>query len=266
LHHCRLEIPGLDSRLLLRTHALGDTCVSGRIREHHIWEPYETALVVRFLKAGDVFLDAGANIGYYTVLASAIVGSGGKVIAYEPDEDNFRLLCESLSLNQAVNVIPVMAAVSDYDGSGRLHLSLDNSGDHRLFDSADGRPSREIPVIHAGRHLRSVTGRVNFIKIDTQGSEYRVLNGLKDIVRENRDHLTLMMEFWPYGLRRSGASASELLDLLESFDMTWRLIDHCGRQLWLVQPDFLRLWAEETDADPANEGFINLLFSNCREE
>lgn len=264
--HSRLEIPGLDSRLLLRTHARDDACVSGRIREHHIWEPYETELVVNLLQPGDVFLDIGANIGYYTVLASALVGSGGAVIAYEPDEDNFRLLRENLALNRAVNVIAVQAAVSDYDGSGYLYLSPDNKGDHRFYDSGDGRRRSGTPVINAGRHLRPVTGRVNFIKIDTQGSEYRILNSLKDIVLENRDHLTMMVEFWPRGLRRSGASGRELLDLLESFDMNWRLIDHCGRKLWPVQPDFMRLWAEETDADAANEGFINLLMTSGREE
>ncbi|MEW6077748.1 MAG: FkbM family methyltransferase [Thermodesulfobacteriota bacterium] len=266
MHPIRLDIPGLNSRLILGTHDRYDTCVSRQIREHRIWEPYETGLVVRFLKPGDVFLDIGANIGYYTVLAAAIAGNSGKVIAYEPDDENYRLLCENLCLNRALNVIPVQAAVSDRDGSGHLFLSPDNKGDHRLYDSGDGRGSREIPVIHAGRHLRSITDRVNFIKIDTQGSEYRILNGLKDIILENRDHLTLMVEFWPWGLRQSGASGNELLDLLESFDMTWLHIDHFGRKLWPVSPDFLRLWSDETDTDIGNEGFINLLLSNCREE
>jgi FkbM family methyltransferase len=240
--------------------------VSHQIQKHRIWEPYETSLLVNHLKPGDVFLDIGANIGYYTILASAIVRDSGLVIAYEPDEENFRLLCENLALNHAVNVRPFHAAVSDYDGHGNLYLSRDNKGDHRLYDSGDGRCCRKAAVINAGDHLRSVTGQVNFIKIDTQGSEYSILRGLKGIVLENKHHLTMMVEFWPYGIRLSGASGGELLDLLESFDMRLNLIDHLNSQLWPVTPDFLRLWVAETEADVFNQGFINLLITSCKED
>jgi len=84
--HSRLEIPGLDSQLILRTHERSDICVSRQIRENHIWEPYETTLLVSRLKPGNVFLDIGANIGYYTILASAVVKDTGRVVAYDPEE------------------------------------------------------------------------------------------------------------------------------------------------------------------------------------
>ena len=261
----RLDIPGLDGRLLLRTHGQADSCISQQIQSHGIWEPYETALLIDHLKAGDVFLDIGANIGYYTLLASAVVKRGGVVIACEPDTENCRLLRENLALNRVDNVIVFHAAVSDYTGSGRLYLSPDNKGDHRLYDCGDGRSNCQARVIN-GDCLRDVMGRVDFIKIDTQGSEYNILKGLESIILENKSHLRMILEFWPYGLRMSGASAGQFLDLLESFDMDVSIIDHYGRQLWPAGINGVRTWSEEVAADPSNQGFINLWITPCREE
>ncbi len=262
----RLDIPGIDCGLLLQTHEQTDTGVSRHIREHRIWEPYETSLLLDYLKPGHVFLDIGANIGYYTILASVIVGKNGMVFAYEPEAENFRLLSENITLNQADNVVPVQAAVSDFDGCGHLYQSPDNQGDHRMYDSGDGRCSRKARVINAGDHLRSKVNRVDFIKIDTQGSEYHILTGLRDIILTNRGHLTMIVEFWPYGLRLSGSSGRKLVDRLASFDMDLHIIDHTGHQLCPVEPDLLRLWADETDRDLSNQGFINLLVTPRREK
>lgn len=253
----RLEIPGLDSRLIMRTHDQVDLCLSRQIQARKIWEPYETSLVVTHLKSGDVFLDIGANIGYYTLLASAIVKDDGIVVACEPDEANFRLLCENLSLNQLDNVIVVQAAVSDYDGSGHLFISPDNKGDHRLYNSGDSRVKTTVEVIN-GRRLGTVSDRVDFIKIDTQGAEYHILRGLENIVTANKRHLKMIVEFWPFGLRMAGASGHQLLDVLAAFDMNMRIIDHYSHQLWPVDTEALRSWVDEVDADLSNQGFINL--------
>jgi FkbM family methyltransferase len=240
----------------MRTHAQADLCVSRQIQASKIWEPYETSLVINHLKAGDIFLDIGANIGYYTILASAIVKESGIVIACEPDEANFKLLCENLSLNQVDNVIAVQAAVSDYEGSGHLYMSPDNMGDHRLYSSGEKRVKTPIEVID-GRRLKSLSDRVDFIKIDTQGAEYHILRGLEDIVFDNKRHLKMIVEFWPFGLRMSGASGQQLLDVLTSFGMNMSIIDHYSHQLWPAGIDILRSWVNEVDADGANQGFIN---------
>lgn len=261
----RIDIPGLDSRLIMRTHGRADSCVSKQIQQNRIWEPYETSLVLDHLKAGHVFLDIGANIGYYTIIASAIVRDAGLVIACEPDETNCRLLFENLALNHADNVIVFQAAVSDYNGQGQLYLSPENKGDHRLFDCDGGRLSRKIKVI-SGKHLASVTERIDFIKIDTQGAEYHILKGIKDIVFKNRRHLIMIVEFWPYGLRMAGTSGNRMLDVLASFKMPLNIIDHLSHQLWPVDIEALRSWVDEVDRDVNNQGFINLWVTPCREE
>lgn len=253
-----LDIPGVNSPIRLHLHGPADACLSRQIREHGIWEPYETSLVVGRLKKGDVFLDIGANIGYYTVLAATLVGKKGLVVAYEPDAENYALLMRNLSANRVTNARCFQAAMADYTGEGRIYLAEANRGDHRLYDPGEPRECRSAAVVHGGDHLSDITDRVDFIKIDTQGAETAVIRGLKKVIRANRHHLSMIVEFWPHGLRRAGSSGAELLSILCDFDMPFYLIDHIGYRLMPVSPDFLGLWVDQTDADPENQGFINL--------
>ena len=92
-----LRIPGVQTPLQLHVHGQADRFVSRRIREEGIWEPYETTLVLAALQPGDVFVDVGANIGYFPVIAAGRVGSSGAVLAFEPDPDNYRLLQQHLA-------------------------------------------------------------------------------------------------------------------------------------------------------------------------
>lgn len=255
----RLDIPGMKRRLRLHVHQKGDGCVSRQIREEGIWEPYETMLFLKYLKPGGVFLDIGANLGYYTILGATAVGNRGRVIAYEPDRANFALLEKNLELNQINNVSAFAVAVSDYSGGADMYLSPDNRGDHRLYDSGDGREQVAARVVNGGEHLRALTSRVDFIKIDTQGSEFHIVKGLRDIIRENSQHLVMVLEFWPYGLRLAAASGEGLLDLLADFNLAIYIIDHLGHRLLPVSRDCLRKWVRDTEADPGNEGFMNLL-------
>ena len=100
-----LRIPGVQLPLQLIVHGEADRFVSRRIREEGIWEPYETSLVLGALQPGDVFVDVGANIGYFPVIAAGRVGRAGRVLAFEPDPDNYRLLSENLELNDCREVV-----------------------------------------------------------------------------------------------------------------------------------------------------------------
>ena len=131
-------------------HGLQDQHVSRRIREDGIWEPYETSLLLRLLQPGDVFVDVGANIGYFSVLAASLVGEQGAVFSFEPDPNNYRLLCANMALNAFDgNSVTVEAALSDLAGEGRLFLSEDNLGDHQVYVGDEERDS--VPIRPAAR-------------------------------------------------------------------------------------------------------------------
>lgn len=177
------------------------------------FEPCETRLMSTELKPGDVVVDVGANIGYYTLLAASKVGAQGKVYAFEPDPTNFALLKKNVELNGHRNVVLVNKAVTDKSGELKLYLSDVNMGDHRAYASEENRPSITIPCTTMDDFFRGHKGRVDFIKIDIQGFECHALRGMQETLRRSPG-VRLTAEFWPYGLTRAGDSPEELLRLL----------------------------------------------------
>lgn len=256
-----LNIAGLKSALKMRPHGAGDRMISARLRQDQCWESYETRLTLEHLRAGEVYVDVGANIGYYTLVAAQQVGPQGKVIAYEPDPDNFALLKFNVALNGLSQVQSYSCALYDQNAAGKLFLSRDNFGDHRIYASTDSRSSREITLVHGDEHLGQLTEKIDFLKIDTQGAEFFVVNGLKDLIRKNRAHLRMMLEFCPFGIRHSGADGHDLVRLLEELDMQLHIIDHQQQCLIPAQIHHLAEWVTAMANEPHNEGFINLLLT-----
>lgn len=256
-----IKLPGLDAPLSISLHGDDDKIVSQALKTDHCWEYYESLLTLRHLSAGDVFVDVGANIGYYTLVAAARVGRGGKVIAYEPDSDNFAKLKANVAHNELTQVSIFPYALYDKNKSGKLFLSPDNYGDHRIYASPQERNSKDILLVHGAEHVGRHTQRIDFLKIDTQGAEFFVVNGLRELIVANREHLKMVLEFTPFGLRHSGASGRELLQLLDSFGMQYHIIDHHKDQLIPIYSQHLTEWIESTDNTPDNEGFMNLFIT-----
>lgn len=258
-----LDIKGLAPGLRMQVHEGGDQMISAALRRDHCWEAYETALTLKLLKPGEVYVDVGANIGYYTLVAAQQVGPAGKVFAYEPDPANFALLASNVELNGLSQVQIFPCALYDKAAEGELFLSGDNFGDHRIYPPAAGsgeaRSHRRISLVHGDTHLGERTQRIDFLKIDTQGAEYFVVNGLQQLIRHNRDQLRLVLEFCPYGIRHSGADGHELVRLLDDFGMQLQIIDHQQQCLIPAQAHHLNEWVSRMADEPQNEGFVNLL-------
>lgn len=179
-----------------------------------VYEPLETALFMAIVKRGDVVIDIGANIGYYTLQFARLVGDEGKVFAFEPDPTNFATLKRNVEANGYRNVVLIQKACSSEAGRLKLFLSDDNKGDHRLYDSGDGRSYVEVDVVRIDDYFEHYTGKVNLIKMDIQGAEYGALSGMTNLIERNPD-LVLVTEFWPLGFKRSGVSASDFVALLQ---------------------------------------------------
>ena len=242
-----------------------DSHVSQRLRVHGDWEPYETSLVIDALcsvseQANYVFVDVGANIGYYSLIAGQQLQGKGQVYAFEPERDNHALLQKNIGDNQLDNVTAVPAALCDQTGAGRIYLNPENKGDHQVYLAEPGRSSYAISMLDGSEYFADEKiARLDFIKIDTQGAEFQVLTGLQTLIRASLPSLKLIVEFWPAGLRRANASGDQLLDLLLSFSLPMNIIDHIGHTLIPCTEKDLRDWIHETDANAENEGFINLL-------
>ena len=195
------------------------------------YEPFETEIVRRIPLAGATALDIGANIGYYSLLTSAAVGPKGRVYAFEPESRNFGLLEKNLALNHATNVTAFRLAVSDAPGTGTLVLSPTNMGDHRLaFGASAGAPraadSQVVEVDSLDRRLeRERVTEVDFIKLDVQGHEHRVLVGARRLLTRQAHRLVILMELEPEALRAAGTNPEALLTYLRGFDFQVLALD-----------------------------------------
>jgi FkbM family methyltransferase len=196
------------------------------------FEKFETKLFKSLIRKGMVVVDIGAYVGHYTLIAADLVGEKGKVFAFEPDPDNFALLLKNLEVNRCQNVIPVQKAIADRNGKTRLFLAQENKGDHRIYDSYDGRKSITVDVTSLDDFFKERDYRVDVIKMDIEGSEMAALNGMTKILKKN-DDLKILTEFWPSGLRRFGTYPKKFLNKLREFGFE---LYHINEERKFIEP------------------------------
>ena len=212
---------------------LADKAHSTYLLRDGVWETEETKLIQESLNIGDIFLDIGANIGYYTILGAHLVGRTGKVYAFEPDPSNYDLLHRNIFLNGYQDrVLTIQAALGDRSDIVDLYLSKRNTGDHRIWRPSDEeRETIRVPL----RRLDSFVfpDNIHFVKMDTQGAELAVMGGMTKILETHRK-LKMIVEFWPYGLRGFGVPPSDLLHFLDghSFDIQVMTDDGLASMNW----------------------------------
>jgi len=186
------------------------------------YEKYETNLFKRVVGEGMTVVDLGANIGYYTLLAAKLVGRKGKVFAFEPGPDNFSLLLKNIEANGYDNVIPVQKAVLNKTGTTKLFLCRINKGDHRIYDSHDGREAVTVDATTLDAFFENAQYHqchIDVIKMDIQGAEMAALQGMTETVLKN-DNLKIITEFWPEVLPKFGFSPLEFLNKLTEYGFT----------------------------------------------
>jgi FkbM family methyltransferase len=185
------------------------------------WERQLTARVRGALEPGCVMVDVGANLGYYTLIASKAVGPEGLVLAFEPSPRNLRHLLREIERNRCANVAVFSEALSDGPGLARLSRSPEfNWGVCSLRDGGgdDG-------TLTATRRLDDVVGpmglagRVSFVKIDTEGTELRVLRGMEGLLRANR-RVQVMCELSP-----DWGPVPELIDFMRGLGFRGEVLD-----------------------------------------
>ncbi|HVZ80725.1 MAG TPA: FkbM family methyltransferase [bacterium] len=187
-----------------------DTLELGR---RGVYEPFETELFQKEIKPGQTVVDVGANIGYYTLLAARRVGPQGRVYAFEPDPTNFGLLKKNVEENGYKNVVLVNKALSNKNGKTKLFLNPKNRGDHRVYDSGDGRESVTIGTLTLDSYLKK--RKVDFIKMDIQGAEPLALAGMKRTIKAGKG-LKLITEFSPDSIKLCGNDPKKFLATLQA--------------------------------------------------
>lgn len=150
------------------------------------YEPEQTRLFEQLLRPGGVVLDVGANVGYYTLLASVLVGDGGSVHAFEPEPRNAEFLRRHLRINGRRNVTVQQAAVSDHAGTARFDFGT-GSGTGHLVDAG----ALEVRTLRLDDYCAEHALAPAAVKIDVEGAEMSVLHGARETLARHRPTIFL---------------------------------------------------------------------------
>jgi FkbM family methyltransferase len=192
--------------------------------ENGPWEPQQTRLLISRLRPGDTFIDVGAYVGYYTLIAARRVGRTGRVIAFEPAPKNFETLRQNVRLNRLENVTLEQKALADKPGTLRLFLDELYGMNHTITGAGDGRRYRDVKALALDDYLANADFRVDLVKIDAEGAEGLILGGMAKTLDRHPD-LKLVLEFSPSLLRKTGVDPQEMLDALLQRGFEARVID-----------------------------------------
>lgn len=192
-------------------------------------EPFSAWLVSELVNSGDVCIDVGANIGSYTFLLASKVGHQGKVIAFEPQPNLYKMLLDSISLNQFNDFVFAdrRAVYSKSDETLKFYISenLNNSGtsslvNHGVFVSQDNFITVKTVTL-ADYFKETHLERCNLLKIDVERSELEVIQGMMELLKHQRIDYILLEQL----------ADSEAQMLLEAMGYTGWLVDESARVL-----------------------------------
>jgi FkbM family methyltransferase len=196
--------------------------VTRSLLEEGHWDPIISGLMRKALQPGMTFVDAGANIGYFSILAANLVGPQGRVVAIEPDPTNLSILRANLDRHECSNVtvLPVAA------WSERTHLRLERPPDEGAAVRVGGPQGRA--EVRAAPLDDLVSGPVDYLKVDCELTDHVVVRGAQRLLEENESML-VTVEFAPRERSHTGESPSEILDQYRRLGLSPYEISPWGR-------------------------------------
>lgn len=188
------------------------TCIS----EYKEYCESEITILSKIIKKGDVVLDVGANIGLMTIPFSKMVGNNGRVIAYEPQSEIFKILCGNIAINNLTNVDTINAGVGD--SNDLLYLPKIDYTKSNNFGGFSLQTKGEIPVNQIKLDtINNYFNKIDLIKIDVEGMESNVLKGASNLIKTKRPILYVEND-------RKDKSKDVLFELLSNnYECYWHI-------------------------------------------
>jgi FkbM family methyltransferase len=226
-----LEIQG--SKMYIDVHDKDPSmrCTFRAYALRHIHEEHTTELFKKVIREGDVVVDLGANLGYFTLLAAKLIGKRGRVYSFEPEPRNYHYLLKNIELNGYDNVSAMQKAVSDRSGKVKLYVCAYDSGHHTINQyegikaynpnfAGDKKDFVEVATVTLDEFFEGMKQPISVIKMDVEGAEMLALSGMDRVVRENED-IKMFVEFFPLLIREMGGSPEEFIRrLLEDYHLS----------------------------------------------
>ena len=197
-----------------------DVGVGPHLMMEGFWEYWITQFVLTVVKPGMVVMDVGANFGYYSLLFSDLVGPDGKCIAIEPNPQVAKHLGKTIRVNGFAERCPVHAvALGRTEGTASLHVPENDFGGASVCAGEGGPGVVRVPLTALDRICEGAQ-RLDFLKIDAEGSEPAIIDGAAATIARLRP--SLLLEFSIHNGDRS------LLDRLASIYGQPRVVDYDG--------------------------------------
>lgn len=179
--------------LILDLSELNDFQMYRLMSSGEVYEPHITQFLIQELREGDTFLDIGANIGYYSILASQLVGSSGRVFSFEPNKEVFERLKNNIQINRIENVVLFNFALSDFTGTSYLYLGEgDWDGRGSLYDNGDKVAQSKVTVKRFDDVFKDEI--IDMVKMDVEGSEIRILKTMESYLSGHKQ-IKIVMEW-----------------------------------------------------------------------
>ena len=185
-------------------------------------EKHETKLMKSFIEPGMNVIDIGANIGHYSLHFSRWVGRKGKVFAFEPENENYSMLCLAKKKNGYENLTVENAAVGATTEATSIYVNPIHGGDHRIVNPYHGCQKTCVMMRSLDDYF-SNTDHIQFIKMDIQGAEYFALTGMKNLILREKK-IALFTEFTPFLLKEAGCNPKLFLEEIKALNFTIMMI------------------------------------------
>lgn len=196
--------------------------VGGNIRIHR--------LIDSMITPGAAVVDVGANIGYNTVYAASRTGARGRVIAVEPTPDNFTVLESNIAATDLPNVIVHRLAAGRAQGTRDFYVRGETSAVNSFFPESCYAAVTGVLQVRVARLDDLVEGEADLVKIDVEGGELDVLEGMPRLLRHPR--LALVVEWHPALQEMAGYAADALPRWL--LDRGWHLHAASHLRTWPI--------------------------------
>jgi FkbM family methyltransferase len=249
------KVVNLGDRLLVGARPLGlvflldpeDRVIAPRFVLDGEYEQHSTAFMFKTVAPDDVCIDVGANFGYFTCLMARLAWQG-KTIAFEADPKVFGLLRENVFVNWCEPVVEMInAAVGDTAGTVTLHRRVGRSANTSMIAPAPDEADPTGVAVTEEFSIECVTldslvdrlKRVDLVKIDVEGAETLVVNGMHELVRRHRP--TLIMEWSAAQADHGGFDLQRLAEQLRSLDLEPSIIGPGGDTLPIGFDDLMTL-------------------------
>ncbi len=212
------------------------SCVDIGIIENGVFEPASTKVVQRLLNKGDIVLDVGANIGYYSVMMSKLVGDAGRVVCFEPTLHYQGVLKENIAVNKLKNVELYGVGLSDKESESEIQIG-DNSATLHVPGGLTLKKSERIKLVDLDSFLEAhPLPKIDFIKVDVDGHEPLFLQGARRTLAKYRP--VVLLEISPPHYLNAGYSVWEFYDYLKFND--YHIYHEDDLVEMLDKQDFLR--------------------------